>query len=188
MARFVSSCGTRLASGNRLATICGILGGAYDIFLNVMEVDHQQAGKYLRKLGKELGIGFATGSLATEVWKETPYETRRRRIEEWCRFDTDVGFGRLQLVKLEEEEGGEIRGTIEITDLFVLRAEARTEHLWPFVEGYVEGVLFMTYNRPDVHVRQPPEFRRVPVHHERDGGKHFLTRFEFWADPADSSA
>lgn len=98
--------------------------------------------------------GFHTGSdFGTElaqVWRSSPRgapETDIERLERWCDFDSEAGFGRFS-VRVEEHSEGELRGKVELRNSFlrVLPSRTVTVNLCCLMEGYVKGVLVAILN------------------------------------------
>lgn len=80
-------------------------------------------------------------SLMEEVWKDRKPESLQARVEEWCNFDSAVGFGLLSCPEIQMEEGV-IRGQIHIHDNFLTSTRKSNQRgLCPLLSGYIAGVL-----------------------------------------------
>ncbi|MDW3191648.1 MAG: hypothetical protein R8G66_04765 [Cytophagales bacterium] len=68
------------------------------------------------------------------------------KIEKWCDFDSDVGFGKLELIKdnipADFEESPEKTFEIKLSDNFVVYKRGNDDvNLCSFIAGYIQGVL-----------------------------------------------
>jgi len=79
------------------------------------------------------------------------------KIKKWCAFDSDVGFGMLDLAKEVEREQKETNGykyedlafSIQLSDNFlVFKQEASDVNLCCFMRGYIQGVLEKITGQP----------------------------------------
>lgn len=106
-----------------------------------------------RKFGESLRPQYESGHLADE-----------ERIRSWCEFDSRVGFGALELTRVEHggTSGDVLAGTIAVEGNFLAAGRGSGEHsldLCPLLSGYIEGVLGMLiHSMPsDTEVSHPPE-------------------------------
>jgi len=67
------------------------------------------------------------------------------KIEKWCAFDSDVGFGKLELIKDEDtklDRLDNINFKIELSDNFIVyKRDSHDINLCSFIAGYIQGVL-----------------------------------------------
>jgi len=94
----------------------------YEIMIRALYNAGEQCGK---KFGK---------SLVELLKHKKKFNAREYNIKEWCRFDTQAGFG---LMKYTEKDR-----TLTVENLFIMNAETTEgRDFTPFFTGYVIGVL-----------------------------------------------
>lgn len=121
----------------KVETLCGV-------FADLVEetgASEKVAANLLRKAGHRAGSRFGSAMLS-DVWDGHPPDSLRQRVEAWCRFDSDVGFGHLEFVA---PTAGDDIGTFEIHvyENFLARGGAhdRDVPLCEWLVGYVGGVI-----------------------------------------------
>jgi hypothetical protein len=133
----------------------------------------QKALESLENSGRICGEGFGT-SLMQEIWgADVESMTHKTRIENWCAFDSKVGFGGISVADYIAEDGIE-KGTICIKDNFVASphgGEISTSiDLCPLMVGYVRGILSKILETPDgmsLSVKHPNDLC-MTYHPKRD--------------------
>ncbi len=99
--------------------------------------------------------GNSFGEDLKENWKEQegsfdvdPYEAELElgtRLKEWCRFDSDVGFGRFKLKSLTQDDNRFVKCEILLIDSFLTPSKdtplVKGDEFCSLMTGYVEGVL-----------------------------------------------
>ncbi len=80
--------------------------------------------------------------------------TLKKKIEEWCKFDSDVGFGKLDLVenensKIDYGSTKKLSFTIKLSDNFIVyKRDENHTNLCSFIAGYIRGVLEKVTQQP----------------------------------------
>ena len=126
----------------------------------------QIVNRIVAKAGYTSGIRFGR-SMREQSQKEQRSLKLIDRIESWCDFDSDVGFGLLKL-PLEDDERSLIRETpdkdiefpfdIQLQNNFIVhQRETHEVNLCSFVAGYIQGVLEKICDRPVVVTHNPEE-------------------------------
>lgn len=121
--------------------------------------------------GKSFGI-----ELVNEVWKGGRDFSLQERLDKWCAFDSNVGFGRFskKVVKVDDS-GSIISGKIVLTNNFLAIdgkfAEASRKpieaDLCKFMIGYIQGVLTEITNT-NIEVTHEP---KDCTQHKKSRGK-----------------
>lgn len=78
----------------------------------------------------------------------TPAKPVKLRLDEWCDFDSKVGFGRF----FNELAAGETAGSITLMNNFLIAGPKTDSDLCSFMTGYITRVLKAIYNGKDVDV------------------------------------
>lgn len=88
---------------------------------------------------------------------EHPEDTISERIDRWCVFDSDVGWGRL-VNELEFDESGQVSGGIRLIENFQTykRGIGRSQPDCYLMHGYVRGVLETLLNGAPLKVQCDP--------------------------------
>lgn len=129
-----------------------------ETLVRILTTIHDQAMKELRTSGMEELVaaghaqwilfsagytsGWAFGGSLHEIFrKDISQKTLRQKIDRWCFFDSDVGFG---LFAAEEvvEETDVLRVVIRLSDNFLVHGKsAEDANLCSFMCGYIQGIL-----------------------------------------------
>lgn len=109
---------------------------------------YELASRLLFEAGYRSGSRFGW-TMHDTIQKEHPELELRDRIEKWCDFDSDVGFGRFSVEHLQEEPR-----TVEEVEFIYYRIDIRLSfsfltyrqgkkdvNLCSFMSGYIRGVL-----------------------------------------------
>lgn len=96
----------------------------------------------------ESGYGAADqfSTYLGERW--TAAQPVKARLDEWCDFDSKVGFGKF----FNELAAGETAGTITLMNNFLLAGPKTDSDLCSFMTGYITRVLKTIYDGKDVDV------------------------------------
>ena len=139
----------------RVKTVCALLDDLHDELMSDVKGDgaleqqsdeshmsastSSRAGAALRRSGRSTGERFG-GSLAHRL---DTMLSERELIERWCEFDSQVGFGRLELGALTLRDDGSVDVDIDVIGNFLAmdRNPDKTADLCPFMAGYIDGVL-----------------------------------------------
>ncbi|WP_431241042.1 TIR domain-containing protein (plasmid) [Mycolicibacterium aichiense] len=101
----------------------------------------EEAQDAFERAGHKAALVFA--DKIYEKWGlEYPDDTVAERIERWCSFDSDVGWGRLINDLDFDEESGDVSGAIRLVDNFQTYKRNHSEVPDCYLmHGYVRGVL-----------------------------------------------
>lgn len=117
-------------------TLCAILDHMHDEVS--LTGTAASMGASLRSGGESSGKRF--GEAARPVFGEDLGEVQR--MEAWCRFDSNVGFGRFDLLGVVEIERRFESGLVEVTGNFLARdRKPHDPQLCPLLVGYMRGVV-----------------------------------------------
>ncbi|HKU76157.1 MAG TPA: hypothetical protein VJR02_19770 [Pyrinomonadaceae bacterium] len=106
----------------------------------------QIAEEILHKAGYDCGIRFGTEMYESNQ-RQRAVLTDSQKVDRWCEFDSDVGFGRfhnhLQFNRDNRQRLFEVEGRITLSDNFLVlnKLGDGTPHLCSFMTGYIQGVL-----------------------------------------------
>lgn len=123
----------------KVETVNRMLSVAYD---NTKKLAGEEAAEQLLyDMGNYSGSAF--GSVMNERWKmEKEKLSFGEKLEKWCDFDSDVGWGRFEskiVVNAEEET---LEGSLEIEDNFLCDNREITDvPICGFIKGYCDGVI-----------------------------------------------
>ena len=62
------------------------------------------------------------------------------KLKKWCEFDSDVGWGKFDIEVDINEETGDFKGKLSISECFIVDMKNKC-HICEFVKGYSEGVI-----------------------------------------------
>jgi len=107
----------------------------------VSATDHETAATAFFAAG--YGAGRTFGDRVLEKWDlEFPTDSIVDRVNRWCEFDSDVGWGRLKNDLTVDEEKGQISGTIRLADNFQTYKRSGDNHPdCSLMFGYIKGVM-----------------------------------------------
>ncbi|MCD7980743.1 MAG: toll/interleukin-1 receptor domain-containing protein [Clostridiales bacterium] len=102
--------------------------------------DRETADKLFYETGFSSGNNFAQ-RLNEQIEMSASHRVGlSAKIDTWCDFDSNVGWGRfLSDIHIDEEEG-ELSGTLTISECFLIDKKDQTEICF-FIKGYCEGIL-----------------------------------------------
>jgi len=154
-------------------------------FVQIMKELHEKAQRVVFETGKsreksrkdvermfqEGGIvcGENFGTTLLHAWNSKAKESAlsfnlldfNAKIRNWCKFDSDVGFGRFEYVSKEKED------FICLVNNFLSMEQTEDDpNLCLFMTGYIEGVLHRLLEDTSIRVTHPPELCKR-VHEER---------------------
>jgi len=97
--------------------------------------DEAKCEEIIRECGFNCGRDFAP----------TAYEYGDNfldRVDKWCKFDSNVGFGKFESNLKRNSSTGKFEGEIELKNNFQSSIRSNSDHrLCEFIKGYCEGVL-----------------------------------------------
>lgn len=97
----------------------------------------------------------------TGVSLKTENITIAHKIQKWCEFDSDVGFGKLSLKNFDEKDVDEhtiYKFSIQLIDNFmVFKRDQYQANLNSFMSGYIKGVLERILQQPLIIKHNPWE-------------------------------
>ena len=151
----------------------------YETGGNREEAQHDVDRMY-RAAGLSSGQRFG-GAMLHDWLQDGPLMEKDARVRNWCRFDSDVGFGRFEFFPKgtypEDGDGdAELRdnNVIRITNNFVTYLQKPQDaNLCLWMEGYIEGVLQKILKEPKVQVKHP-EGHCERLHNERDNCEFYF--------------
>lgn len=117
----------------------------------------EYAMERLRDAGETAGRAFGL-RMPEDIWRNSPWPPPHKRLGEWCRFDSNVGFGKFDLAFYEEKASGAF-GSVEVhvRDNFLVEGTRGAAYdLCPLLSGYIRGVSSELLSA-DVQVEHPPE-------------------------------
>ncbi len=107
----------------------------------------QKATDYETAQDTFFSAGYKSGKIfgdrILEKWDlEYPSDCIVERVNRWCEFDSDVGWGRLKNNLTIDEENGNISGSIRLADNFQTYKRSGLNHPdCSLMFGYIKGVL-----------------------------------------------
>ena len=123
----------------KVETVNLLLGSLAQSFLERHSVAETQ--RIFEEAGYAAALRF--GERIHEKWGlRDPQDTIEQRIERWCMFDSDVGWGRLLSELRFHDDTDSISGVIRLLDNF--QTYKRSEGEFPdcfLMHGYIRGVL-----------------------------------------------
>ncbi|MEM7475954.1 MAG: hypothetical protein AAF483_13255, partial [Planctomycetota bacterium] len=94
--------------------------------------------------GAGYGAGVDFGLSLSQMWLESDIEIEQQdvsdRINRWCHFDSNVGFGHFCNV-VDDEASDSSVGLIRLTNSFLRVNRNQKISLCPLMQGYIQGVL-----------------------------------------------
>lgn len=119
----------------RTDTFINMMGGIYDKVKTLSS--EEEANDVFFQSGFLGGSNFGS-RLAAQM--ENSRLSNEERLEQWCRFDSQVGWGRF-LVDIDiDEEEGTLNGTLKINECFIVD-KAGNRRICSYIRGYCEGVI-----------------------------------------------
>lgn len=105
------------------------------------KTDQDTARQAFFSAGYEAGRKF--GDRILEKWDlDFPEDSIMIRVNRWCDFDSDVGWGRLTNNLAIDEQKGRISGVIRLLDNFQTYKRAEANHSdCSLMFGYIKGVM-----------------------------------------------
>jgi hypothetical protein len=137
-----------------------------------------EAEEDVQRIFEEAGYAAALvfGERIHEKWGlEHPEDSLRERVDRWCLFDSDVGWGRLVNELEIDEETDRISGAVRLLDNF--QTYKRVEGSYPdcyLMHGYVRGVLEVLTDGTPLAVECDQD--QCPLRHRRKKDCVFLVR------------
>jgi predicted hydrocarbon binding protein len=130
----------------KVATLVNLLS---HIYTGITEIkSREEADRIFERAGHVCGTKF--GAQMYESSRRSRYQmTDAEIVEQWCEFDSDVGFGRFHNnLRFERSEHHfEVHGSINLSDNFLITSTigGNTVHICPFMKGYIQGVMEMMF-------------------------------------------
>jgi MinD-like ATPase involved in chromosome partitioning or flagellar assembly len=123
----------------RVKTYVGLLDNFYQSFFDIADGDVERCIRSLNRTlydaGVSCGDAFGEGFVALDTYIKAPGESNKtKNIEQWCRFDTEAGFGKMSYKNENSEK------ILSIENLFIMARGTTTDYT-AFFTGYVIGVL-----------------------------------------------
>ncbi len=122
----------------RTDTLIGMIGGIYDKIVQLS--DDESAQSALLASGYACGQSFA--QRLNSQWDLAAQGTSlyEEKLTKWCKFDSDVGWGKFDIKIDVNEETGDFNGELTINECFIVDFKNK-RHVCQFVKGYCEGVI-----------------------------------------------
>jgi len=131
----------------RTDTFISMMGGIYEA---VAAGDPQKAQKIFFDCGYESGANFA--ERMTSKWGDcTDFAEIEQAVQQWCSFDSDVGWGKFEANIAFDAESETISGTLTITKAFIVDIKHKRK-ICAFIRGYCTGVLNTLLGGVDVEL------------------------------------
>lgn len=128
----------------KVATLVNLLSQIYKNITERADDKNEVAEEILRKAGYNCGLRFGT-EMYESIQRQRTTLTDSEKVERWCEFDSDVGFGRFHnyLKFTHDKHKFEVEGDISLSDNFLVVNQVSEEspHLCSFMTGYIQGVL-----------------------------------------------
>jgi len=108
----------------------------------------------LFEAGKRSGESFGSKMmLSNKVWENIP-EKFEKRLEEWCRFDSSVGFGKIESQQ-RQNDSNVFDVYIKGNAFYSEKTKKKWYDLNEFLRGYISGVLkwILYKGKEDVNVK-----------------------------------
>lgn len=121
----------------RTDTFINMFGGIYEEVVKLSS--KEQVDKIFHDSGYTSGQSFAQRLNAN--WDQAQnvvlYEEKLRK---WCAFDSEVGWGKFDIDVDINEETGDFKGQLTISESFIVDNKNKRE-ICQFMKGYCEGVI-----------------------------------------------
>lgn len=121
----------------RTDTFIRMMDGIFEEVAAVSNV--AKAQEIFFNCGYESGSNFA-GRMAAKWGNCTTFEEIEKAVQEWCTFDSDVGWGKFTANITFDEEKETISGTLTISKAFIVDTKDKRQ-ICQFIRGYCTGVL-----------------------------------------------
>ena len=72
--------------------------------------------------------------------KQLFLDNYEEKLRKWCQFDSDVGWGKFDISIDVNEETGDFRGELTISECFIVDIKDKRP-ICEFVKGYCDGVI-----------------------------------------------
>lgn len=113
-----------------------------DTFLTMMRTIYDKIGRenaydVFFECGKTCGRNF--GKLLNDTWKKSRISFSEK-LDKWCEFDSQVGWGKFVSNIELDEENGTLTGNLTIKDCFFVDDENQYE-VCSYIKGYCTGVI-----------------------------------------------
>lgn len=142
----------------KAATFVTILGFICDKVIENAGIGKKMApllNEYLFMAGHAAGANFGQ-SLSDQLDPRLPVE---QKIEEWCRFDTTVGWGKFRNRVTVDEATGRVTGKIVLDNNFLVGSRGQADfNLCELLTGYISGVLEKILKMP-IKIRHDRKFQ-----------------------------
>ncbi len=122
----------------RTDTLIGMLGGIYDEIVKL--TNDENAQKVLKQSGYNCGQAFAQKLNSRWDLAANGVSLYEEKLQQWCKFDSDVGWGKFDIKVNVNEDTGDFIGELTINECFIVDFKNK-RHICSFVKGYCEGVI-----------------------------------------------
>lgn len=119
----------------RTDTFINMMGGIYDKVRSLSS--KEEADEIFFQSGYAGGSNFGS-RLAVQM--ENSRMKNEERLEQWCRFDSQVGWGKFSIDVSIDEEAGTLEGQLKINECFIVD-KAGNRRVCAYIRGYCEGVI-----------------------------------------------
>ena len=91
--------------------------------------------------GRDAGERFGS-SLVGQFQRQGLRLTMQEKVDKWCQFDSDVGFGRFSASEAIDTDSGEPNGSVRLSENFLILGRRYNDaNICAFMKGYIRGVL-----------------------------------------------
>ena len=146
----------------RVETFLNLLEEIYKTLVE-KDVEKELVFKAFELAGERCGLGFASDIL--EKWKNDNKEyTLIEKIDQWSKFDTRTGFGKIRCVSGDDSTKMTITVQNAFTQLVNEKGEIVIEYN-QFFKGYIIGVLkkFGEYHKKDITICSAKESKENKI-------------------------
>ncbi len=122
----------------RTDTLVSLFVGLFDKISEISE--ENTADKIFLNSGYKCGINFAQRLNSRWDFEQKNHISYKEQLEKWCKFDSNVGWGKFSVKVDIDEEEGKIEGVLKINESFVVDKKSN-KHICYFIKGYCKGVI-----------------------------------------------
>ena len=122
----------------RTDTFIGMLGGIFNEVIKLSDNEH--AKKIFHESGYACGYSFAQRLNSHWDLSSSGASLYEEKLRKWCQFDSDVGWGKFDISIDVNEETGDFRGELTISECFIVDIKDKRP-ICEFVKGYCDGVI-----------------------------------------------
>ncbi len=139
----------------KVETFVRLVSKIFQLIVDRLQDENQEGNKaeaiarmIIADAGQDAGERFG-GSLAGQMQRQGLRLTLQDKIDKWCQFDSDVGFGRFSAPGIADPDKGELNGLVRLSENFLtLGRRINDPNICSFMKGYICGVLSELSGKP----------------------------------------